>query len=120
MTLRLLRIDTDGKGVRGIIFQPGQPVQHRQPVTIIENAEHLIPDGTYTLSRSMSPKFGKVLPLLNNVPNRAGIRIHTGTRPEHSTGCLLTTPSGQKTINSLITKCLNQNETISLSIQTIA
>jgi hypothetical protein len=26
---------------------------------------------------------------VQNVPNRSGIRIHRGTKPEHSTGCIL-------------------------------
>jgi hypothetical protein len=29
------------------------------------------------------------MPLVCNVPGRAGIRIHPGSRPEHSRGCIL-------------------------------
>ena len=29
------------------------------------------------------------MPILQQVPNRSGIRIHRGTKPEHSKGCIL-------------------------------
>lgn len=29
------------------------------------------------------------MPLIDNVPDREGIRIHMGSQPEHSTGCVL-------------------------------
>ena len=45
-----------------------------------------IPYGTYDIILSMSPKFGRVLPLLLNVKHFTGIRIHTGTK---SDGCLV-------------------------------
>ena len=37
----------------------------------------------------MSPKFKRLLPIVQNVPQRSGIRIHRGSKPEHSTGCVL-------------------------------
>ena len=49
----------------------------------------------------MSPKFKRLLPIVQNVPRlpiansqspiayRSGIRFHRGTKPEHSTGCIL-------------------------------
>ena len=61
---------------------------------------------------TMSPKFGVVLPLLENVPGRSGIRIHTGTKPEHSKGCILVTPFGKKQITDFI----HQNFFRSISI----
>ena len=43
----------------------------------------------YHVSVTRSPKFKRLLPIVQNVPNRSGIRFHRGTKPEHSTGCIL-------------------------------
>jgi hypothetical protein len=37
----------------------------------------------------MSPKFKRLLPIVQNVPGRSGIRFHVGKVPKHSTGCVL-------------------------------
>ena len=37
----------------------------------------------------MSPKFRRLLPIVQNVPGRLGIRFHVGKVPKHSTGCIL-------------------------------
>lgn len=49
-----------------------------------------IPEGTYEVVITYSNRFKKFMPLLLNVPNYIGIRIHAGARPEHTEGCLLT------------------------------
>jgi len=64
---------------------------------ILEDAtrDHKIPDitaipcGTYELIVSYSNKFKKHLPLLLNVPDYKGIRIHPGNSPSDTSGCLL-------------------------------
>lgn len=48
-----------------------------------------IPAGVYPLVITMSPKFGRLLPLLLNVPGFEGIRIHTGNKAEDTDGCIL-------------------------------
>ena len=48
-----------------------------------------IPDGTYEIVITHSPKFDRKLPLLKNVPNYRGIRIHPGNYPKNTEGCLL-------------------------------
>ena len=55
----------------------------------LENKRYLIPEGKYPISTSYSPKFKRNLPLLSNVKNRSGIRVHRGTKPQHSRGCIL-------------------------------
>ena len=55
----------------------------------LENKQYLIPKGKYPVSTTFSPKFKCNLPLLSNVKNRSGIRVHRGTKPEHSRGCIL-------------------------------
>ena len=55
----------------------------------LENKRYLILEGKYPISTTYSPKFKRNLPLLSNVKNRSGIRVHRGTKPEHSRGCIL-------------------------------
>ena len=55
----------------------------------LENKQYLIPKGKYPVSTTFSSKFKRNLPLLSNVKNRSGIRVHRGTKPEHSRGCIL-------------------------------
>lgn len=51
--------------------------------------ETAIPEGTYKIIMNMSNRFKRVMPLLLDVPHFAGIRIHSGSRAEHSHGCIL-------------------------------
>lgn len=56
----------------------------------LENIKTLIPSGElYQVKVTMSPKFKKETPEVLNVPNRSGIRIHTGNYAEDCSGCLL-------------------------------
>lgn len=51
--------------------------------------ETAVPVGTYEIAITFSNKFKKYLPLLMNVPNFEGVRIHPGNRPEDTEGCIL-------------------------------
>ena len=90
ITVTLTRKSKIGKAVNGTITFPIGERSFTYPT--IENADFIIPAGTYPLNRTWSPKFKKLLPIIEEVPEREGIRIHTGTKPEHSTGCVLVTP----------------------------
>lgn len=48
-----------------------------------------IPEGTYRVVVTHSPRFKRELPLLLDVPYFVGIRIHRGNSAEHSSGCVL-------------------------------
>ena len=90
ITVTLTRQKKIGKAVNGTITFPIGERSFSYPT--IENADFIIPAGTYPLNRTWSPKFKKLLPIIEEVPEREGIRIHMGTKPEHSTGCVLVNP----------------------------
>ena len=48
----------------------------------------------------MSPKFKRLLPVLEQVPGRSGIRFHRGTKPEHSKGCILVCPAYEQELTA--------------------
>ena len=48
-----------------------------------------IPAGTYKVIYNWSPKFGRNLPRLLNVPHFDGILIHPGNTADDSAGCIL-------------------------------
>ena len=112
LTLILTRTRQTGKAVLGKLVIPFSqiPLSEGEPdstVDTIENADFIIPAGTYPLARTWSPKFKKLLPIVEDVPDREGIRIHRGTIPEHSTGCILTDMTGQTMLDVLFNRIEN-------------
>ena len=107
-TIQLKRTSRKGKAVGGTVAIPVGA--DTILCATLENADFIIPEGRYELVLTMSPKFGVVLPLLENVPGRSDIRIHTGTKPEHSKGCVLVTPFGKKQITDFIHQNYMNNE----------
>lgn len=83
-----------------------------------------IPMGTYNVVLSYSPKFKKILPLVENVKGFSGIRIHQGNTADDTEGCILVGKNNivgmvthsQDTLNELLKK-LNVNDNITLTIQ---
>ena len=99
--LTLVRKKTAGKAVTGTLTF--RLLDREEPTTVpsLENADYLIPEGTYNVERTWSPKFKKFLPELIDVPDRFGIRIHRGSLPEHSRGCILLDMNGMAYLNTL-------------------
>lgn len=98
---KLIRQPADGKAVRGMLYRTehrysgsaGEYKEYLTPVCdTLENANYLVPALIYKVQVSKSPKFQRLLPLLEQVPGRSGIRFHRGTKPEHSKGCILVSP----------------------------
>ena len=108
ITVTLHRNQPNGKAVTGTLTVPFEEQPLSAPT--LENADFLIPTGTYPLRRTWSPKFKKLLPLVEDVPEREGIRIHKGTLPEHSQGCILTDLAGMDYLNVLFNRVAQNNE----------
>ena len=106
---KLIRQPADGKAVRGTIYQTehrysGSAGEYKEYLTPIcdtlENADHLVPALIYKVAVTMSPKFKRLLPVLEQVPGRSGIRFHRGTKPEHSKGCILVSPAYEQELTA--------------------
>lgn len=68
--------------------------------------ETAIPYGTYNVKWTYSNKFKKYMPLIENVPSFAGIRIHSGNTNADTQGCVLV---GE---NKAVGKVLNSKNTV--------
>ena len=102
MTITLTRTPPQGKAVRGTMTFEVDLWHQAFKSSTLENADYLIPAGTYDLESTWSPRFKKFMPEVMNVPDRTGIRIHCGTKPEHSTGCILVEPYILANIKNLL------------------
>lgn len=121
MYYKLIRMPADGKAVRGRLFRTSHYFNNRTQKLVerlhpicdtLENADYLIPALVYRLKVTESPKFGRVLPLLERVPGRTGIRVHRGCLPEHSMGCILVSKADEQRLTARwLREQSNQEET---------
>ena len=84
MYIQLIRNQPKGSAITGRLVING-----RWFCYTLERVGYQIPALCYHVAVTMSPRFKRLLPIVQNVPQRTGIRIHRGTKPEHSTGCIL-------------------------------
>ena len=122
---KLIRQPTDGKAVRGTLYQTehrysgsaGEYKEYLTPVCdTLENTDYLVPALIYKVQVSKSPKFQRLLPLLEQVPGRSGIRIHVGSKPEHSRGCILVSKENENILTSMFLKEQRQHEECRIDI----
>lgn len=109
MYYKLIRQSADGIAVRGRLFRVSHYFNHRtglmterlHPICdTLENARFLVPALIYRVHVTQSAKFKRLLPVLDNVPGRSGIRFHRGTRPEHSRGCILVSAADEQELTA--------------------
>ena len=137
MYIRLIRNKPQGNAITGRLVIDG-----RWFCNTLERVGYQIPALCYHVAVTQSPKFKRLLPLVQNVPaspksspkgkdfnsdeklpslqggvgGRLGIRFHRGTRPEHSTGCILIPADKEKALTDLILKAQNEHEEIILEV----
>ena len=95
--LKLRRIAYTSDFTDGILFDEAgnrladtlEPPTRTLLLPNIQGEKGCIPTGTYRLLLTRSPKFGRWLPLLWQVPGFTGIRIHAGNTVADTRGCIL-------------------------------
>jgi hypothetical protein len=92
MELKLKRFDSGTNDTLGVLLMDGKFTgftledEYRE-VKIPD--ETRIPAGTYDIKYTYSPKFGKLMLEVMNVPKFSGIRIHAGNTEKDTSGCIL-------------------------------
>ena len=84
MLLRLQRQAPTGAAIHGKLYIDGTYF-----CDTLERVGVQIPALWYTVAVTQSPRFKRLLPIVERVPGRTGIRFHVGTKPSHSAGCIL-------------------------------
>ena len=111
MYIRLIRNKANGNAITGRLVVDG-----RWFCNTLERKGYEILALCYHIAVTQSPRFKRLLPIVQNVPNRSGIRIHRGSKPEHSTGCILVPAEKEKELTDLILKAQNTHEEIILEV----
>ena len=93
MYLQLIRNNPQGAAISGRLVING-----RWFCNTLERKGVEIPALCYHVCVTQSPRFKRLLPIVQNVPQRSGIRIHRGSKPEHSSGCVLVVADNKDTV----------------------
>ena len=110
-TIHLNRTSRNGKAVHGHM-QFGA-----QEIATLETEDYIIQAGTYPIAVTWSPKFKRMLPMVANVPGRSGIRVHRGTKPEHSRGCILVSAAMEQELTAKWLALQASKEPIKITIE---
>lgn len=125
MYYKLIRQPAEGNAVRGTLYRTehrysgsaGEYKEYLNPIcSTLENADYLIPALVYKVAVTQSPKFKRLLPVLEQVPNRTGIRIHRGAHPKHSKGCILVPRQMEHALTELFLTQQRTREEIRLEV----
>ena len=123
MYLKLIRNQPKGSAITGRLVIDG-----RWFCDTLERKGYEILALCYPVKVTMSPRFQRLLPIVDNVPRlpiansqspiayRTGIRFHRGTKPQHSTGCILVPADKEPQLTNLILKAQNAHEEIILEV----
>ena len=87
-----------------------------------------IPEGIYEVAVNHSPKFKRELPLLLDVPDFEGIRIHRGNTAKDTSGCILVGINSKKgmvlestkyevELTNILKKAQQNGDTITIEIK---
>lgn len=88
--LTLIRIHSDLLSTRGVLKYGSTVLCHTLELPWRSNDKNVscIPEGTYSLLKANSPRFGNVF-YFRDVPARSGILIHAGNSVADTRGCVL-------------------------------
>ena len=112
MYIQLIRNEAKGNAITGRLVIDG-----RWFCNTLERKGYEILVLCYRVQVTMSPKFKRLLPIIQNVPQRSGIRFHAGWKPEHSTGCILVPDRAtEDKLTQIILKAQNEHEEIILEV----
>ena len=112
MYIRLIRNKAKGNAITGRLVIDG-----RWYCNTLERVGYQIPALCYHVCVTQSPRFKRLLPIVQNVPQRSGIRIHRGTMPEHSSGCVLVPAEKEKELTNKLLKAQQEHEEIILEVE---
>ena len=111
MYIRLIRNEAKGNTITGRLVIDG-----RWFCNTLERKGVEIPALCYHVCVTQSPRFKRLLPIVQNVPQRSGIRIHRGSKPEHSSGCVLVPAEKEKELTNKLLKAQKEHEEIILEV----
>lgn len=94
MILRLNRIEHNPNFTIGELYVDGKWECFTLEDTVRPLGEKVygqtaIPVGQYRVTVNLSNRFKRLLPLIQDVPQFEGVRIHPGNRPADTEGCIL-------------------------------
>lgn len=93
MDLLLSRTDATADRTIGQLFVDGRFEMFTLEPALARLAPMLahpaIPPGRYVIAITRSQRFGQMLPLVEAVPGRSGVRIHCGNVADDTSGCIL-------------------------------